>query len=139
MSQRRRPLHGGRTPTGEWKRRRARRWGHQLRAGGAIARVAAKRLAQRGHALKLVEKRRQRGVLDEHMRMMRRAKLIKREERGGARRLPLRSAAERAAAIRYALFGPSEENRAPDVCSRFGCRCRGTRPGHFPRRPAPGA
>jgi len=105
MSRHRHSLHGGPSRTGEWKRRRARRWSHQLRAGGAIAHVAAKRLAQRGHALKLVEKRRQRGVLDGHMRMMRLARTLKREERKEARRLPERLTTVREVNMARAQYG----------------------------------
>jgi len=89
--------------------------GQSVARWGAIARVAAKRLAQRGRALKLVERRRQRGVLDGHMRMMRLARTFKREKREEARRLPDRLTTVREVNAARAQYGIGPVSGTPPV------------------------
>jgi hypothetical protein len=126
---------GGKSRRAEKRRKRAIALGLLVRKGGSGAAKAGAILRRRHGGLAAT-----RGIGGERQAaLLRRAKGVKREEQEQAKRLRQRLAAEREASIRYARFGPSPGNRAPDVCGMFGCRCQATRPGHFPRRPAPGA
>jgi hypothetical protein len=125
MSVHRNPPHGGEGRTARWHRQRAAKWAKRLALGDA---AAAQHLAHRRVGLRSAALRRD---LHAHMRMMRQARAIKRDEREYANSLPQRLEAKRIALINYACWGPGASFRPGGECAYAGCDCEGSLPDHF--------
>ena len=125
MSMHRKPPQGGRGRTARWRRKRAAKWAKRLSLGDA---AAAQHLAHRRVGLRSAALRHD---LLGHMRMMRLARAIKREERAYAKSLPQRLEAKRIALINYARYGPGSSFRPGGECAYSGCDCEGSLPDHY--------
>jgi hypothetical protein len=132
MSLHRKPPHGGAGRTARWRRQRAAKWAKRLALGDA---AAAQHLAHRRLGLRSVSLRRD---LQGHMRMMRQARAIKREERDKMRRLrslgkcpallPILGARCPRCSFAYGLT--TDRGHELSICARNYCLCGGTRLGH---------
>jgi hypothetical protein len=125
MSVHRKPPHGGKGRTARWHRRRAAKWAKRLALGDA---AAAQHLAHRRLVLRSASLR---PDLHAHMRMMRLARSIKRDEREYEKQRPYRLETKRMALINYARWGPRSSFRPGGECAYAGCDCEGSLPDHF--------
>jgi hypothetical protein len=132
MSVHRKPPHGGEGRTARWHRQRAAKWAKRLALGDA---AAAQHLAHRRLGLRSASLRRD---LHAHMRLMRQARAIKREEQEEVQRQRDVREAKRIALINYARWGPGSSFRPGGECAYSGCDCEGSLPDHFVLCSAPG-
>jgi hypothetical protein len=104
---------------------RAAKWAKRLALGDA---AAAQHLAHRRLGLRSASLR---PDLHAHMRMMRLARSIKRDERVFEKQRLQRLEAKRLALINYARYGPGQSFRPGGKCAYVGCDCEGSLPDHF--------